>query len=60
VRSPANRGSGVAAFEAAVWNPHLVLETVAEAAAAAVEAVTRFRTLMADQQPAEAGDDWAR
>jgi hypothetical protein len=37
-----------------------LIGTVSEAAAAAVAVVDRFRTMVADQQPAEAGDDWER
>jgi hypothetical protein len=34
--------------------------TVAEASTAASVALDRFRVRFADQQPAEAGDDWER
>jgi len=37
-----------------------LLGAVAEAAAEVVAVVHRFRVLVADQQPAEGGDDWER
>lgn len=41
------------------WFAYL-FETVAEASTAASVALDRFRVRFADQQPAEAGDDWER
>lgn len=37
-----------------------MLGATAQAAAGAVGMLNRFRTWFADQQPAEAGDDWER
>jgi hypothetical protein len=37
-----------------------MIGAISEAAAASVGTVNRFRAWFADQQPAEAGDDWER